>query len=80
MSGQFATHKTRLAAAIPSSFDAYGTVEHVNVSTIWLVWHSLMIVYERDGIPWPEREDRIVQYLPQVILRSRFADIMEVVV
>ena len=39
-----------------------------------------MIVYERNGIPWPERENRIIEYLPQVILRSRFADIMEVVV
>ena len=39
-----------------------------------------MIVYKCNCIPWAEREDRIVEYLPQVILRPRFADIMEVVV
>ena len=38
-----------------------------------------MIVYKCNCIPWAEREDRIVEYLPQVILRPRFAEIMEVV-
>ncbi len=39
-----------------------------------------MVVHKRNGIAWPEFEDGAIKYLPQVVSRTRFAGIMEIVV